>query len=94
MHVRGLCPQLTSGVIKPDLIHSVQQPSAELFQKFDKVLLLRSDGQTVYFGDVGRNAVTILHYFENLGATYCTDMKNPYVSCSVVLSGRGTHACL
>jgi len=33
-------------------MHSVQRLSAELFQQFDKVLLLRSDGQTAYIGDI------------------------------------------
>lgn len=57
----------------------VIQPSAELFQVFDRLLLLRAGGETVYFGDVGPGATTLIHYFEGNGSRQCGAEENPYV---------------
>jgi hypothetical protein len=44
---------------------------------FDRLLLLRKGGQTVYFGDLGQNASTVLHYFQSNGARLCGEDENP-----------------
>ena len=44
---------------------TIHQPSALLFQQFDRLLLLAAGGRTVYFGDIGENARTLIEYFEN-----------------------------
>ncbi|KAF8231521.1 P-loop containing nucleoside triphosphate hydrolase protein, partial [Tricholoma matsutake] len=54
-------------------------PSAELFQVFDKLLLLRKGGQTVYFGDLGHNTSTLIDYLESNGSRKCQPDENPYV---------------
>ncbi|PIL29236.1 ATP-binding cassette transporter [Ganoderma sinense ZZ0214-1] len=59
------------------IICTIHQPSAELFQVFDRLLLLRKGGQTVYFGDIGRRSATMIEYFERNGARKCTDTENP-----------------
>ncbi|KAF8955831.1 pleiotropic drug resistance ABC transporter [Flammula alnicola] len=59
------------------ILCTIHQPSAELFHFFDKLLLLRKGGQTVYFGDLGHNATTLLHYFEKNGAHLCGPKENP-----------------
>lgn len=41
------------------------------------MLLLRKGGQTVYFGDLGRNATTLINYFEENGARKCLPEENP-----------------
>lgn len=56
---------------------SIHQPSGELFQLFDKLLLLRKGGQTVYFGDIGEKSSTMLNYFERNGAPPCDEDANP-----------------
>jgi ATP-binding cassette, subfamily G (WHITE), member 2, SNQ2 len=48
-------------------------------QDFDRLLLLRKGGQTVYFGDVGEGAQSIISYFETAGARQCKPGENPYV---------------
>ena len=58
-------------------VSSIHQPSAELFQVFDRLLLLRKGGQTVYFGDIGPNSTTLLRYFEDQGGYHCSDDANP-----------------
>lgn len=57
--------------------YRIHQPSAELFQVFDRLLLLKKGGQTVYFGDLGPNANTLLNYFERSGGYPCPPEANP-----------------
>ncbi|KAF8497411.1 ABC-2 type transporter-domain-containing protein [Russula emetica] len=59
------------------ILCTIHQPSAELFQEFDKLLLLRKGGQTVYFGDIGQNATTLLNYFQSNGGKTCPPEANP-----------------
>ncbi|PPR00332.1 hypothetical protein CVT24_004615 [Panaeolus cyanescens] len=59
------------------ILCTIHQPSAELFQAFDRLLLLRKGGQTVYFGDLGVNATKLLNYFERNGARKCQEIENP-----------------
>lgn len=67
---------MSNGVLVLNLI-SIHQPSGELFQLFDKLLLLRKGGQTVYFGDIGDKSSTMLKYFERNGAPPCDEDANP-----------------
>ncbi|KAH8997919.1 pleiotropic drug resistance ABC transporter [Lactarius akahatsu] len=59
------------------ILCTIHQPSAELFQEFDRLLLLRKGGQTVYFGDIGTNATTLLDYFQKNGGYPCPPDANP-----------------
>ncbi|KAF9228275.1 pleiotropic drug resistance ABC transporter [Gyrodon lividus] len=59
------------------ILCTIHQPSAELFQVFDRLLLLRKGGQTVYFGDIGEKSSTLLEYFERNGAPHCDPDANP-----------------
>lgn len=56
---------------------TVHQPSALLFQQFDRLLFLARGGKTVYFGDIGKNSSKLLNYFESNGARKCDDEENP-----------------
>ncbi|KAK9448253.1 ABC-2 type transporter-domain-containing protein [Limtongia smithiae] len=59
------------------ILCTIHQPSATLFEQFDKLLLLRKGGQTVYFGDIGENSSTLINYFETQGAPKCGEDENP-----------------
>ena len=48
-----------------------------LFQRFDRLLLLKSDGQTVYYGDVGENSHVLIDYFTRNGGPPCPPAANP-----------------
>lgn len=56
---------------------TIHQPSAILFQEFDRLLFLAKGGRTVYFGEVGKNSRKLLDYFESNGARQCDDEENP-----------------
>ncbi|RXW18211.1 hypothetical protein EST38_g7644 [Candolleomyces aberdarensis] len=59
------------------ILCTIHQPSAELFQVFDRLLLLKKGGQTVFFGDLGHNASGVINYFELNGARKCEPGDNP-----------------
>lgn len=59
------------------VLATIHQPSAILFQEFDRLLFLAKGGRTVYFGDIGRNSETLLNYFESHGADKCGEDDNP-----------------
>ena len=48
-------------------------------QVFDRLLLLRKGGQTVYFGDIGEGSQSVISYFESADARKCRSEENPYV---------------
>ncbi|KAF2636857.1 hypothetical protein P280DRAFT_492818 [Massarina eburnea CBS 473.64] len=56
---------------------TIHQPSAILFQEFDRLLFLAKGGRTVYFGEIGENSRKLLDYFESSGARKCDDEENP-----------------
>jgi ATP-binding cassette, subfamily G (WHITE), member 2, PDR len=59
------------------VLATIHQPSAILFQEFDRLLFLAKGGKTVYFGDIGKNSETLLNYFESNGAEKCGENDNP-----------------
>ncbi|KAH7145362.1 hypothetical protein B0J13DRAFT_595349 [Dactylonectria estremocensis] len=56
---------------------TTHQPSAILFQEFDRLLFLAQGGKAVYFGEIGENSRTLLDYFESNGACKCDSQENP-----------------
>lgn len=59
------------------ILCTIHQPSAILFQEFDRLLFLAKGGRTVYFGEIGKNSRTLLDYYESHGARKCEDAENP-----------------
>ena len=58
------------------ILCTIHQPSALLFESFDRLLLLERGGETVYFGDIGQDSSLIREYFARYGAT-CPSNVNP-----------------
>lgn len=56
---------------------TIHQPSAMLFQRFDRLLFLAKGGKTVYFGEIGENSKTMTNYFERNGGHPCPEAANP-----------------
>ncbi len=59
------------------ILCTIHQPSATLFEQFDRLLLLKKGGKTVYFGDIGESYQTMIDYFESHGAPKCGYDENP-----------------
>lgn len=59
------------------ILCTIHQPSSQLFRIFDRLLLLNNQGQTVYLGDIGWDASSLIEYFESRGAPKCQPEDNP-----------------
>jgi ATP-binding cassette subfamily G (WHITE) protein 2 (PDR) len=59
------------------ILCTIHQPSAILFQEFDRLLFLAKGGKTVYFGEIGENSTTLSNYFERNGARAVGAEENP-----------------
>ncbi|KAK6331502.1 GTPase-activating protein [Orbilia blumenaviensis] len=71
------------------VLSTIHQPSAILFQEFDRLLFLARGGKTVYFGDIGQNSHTLLEYFEGNGARKCSGDENPAEYMLEIINGGG-----
>ncbi|GAA6025845.1 hypothetical protein JCM10207_002683 [Rhodosporidiobolus poonsookiae] len=58
------------------ILVTIHQPNAMLFENFDRLLLLKSGGRTVYFGDIGKDSHVLREYLARNGAI-CPDDANP-----------------
>ncbi|KAL7416336.1 putative ATP-binding cassette transporter [Mrakia frigida] len=58
------------------ILCTIHQPNALLFENFDRLLLLQKGGETVYFGDVGKDSHVLTSYLERNGAP-CPHDANP-----------------
>ncbi|CCH62628.1 hypothetical protein TBLA_0H03470 [Henningerozyma blattae CBS 6284] len=59
------------------ILCTIHQPSATLFEVFDRLLLLKKGGKMVYFGDIGPHSSTLLSYFERQSGIKCGKSENP-----------------
>lgn len=59
------------------ILCTIHQPSAILFQEFDRLLFLARGGKTVYFGEVGNDSSSLLEYFQSHGGRQCGEDENP-----------------
>lgn len=59
------------------ILCTIHQPSAVLFQRFDRLLLLAKGGRTVYFGPIGKSSQILLDYFVRNGGAPCPPEANP-----------------
>jgi ABC-type multidrug transport system ATPase subunit/ABC-type multidrug transport system permease subunit len=50
------------------ILCTIHQPNAALFENFDRLLLLKSGGRCVYFGDIGEDASVLRDYLKRHGA--------------------------
>ncbi|ORY63831.1 ABC-2 type transporter-domain-containing protein [Leucosporidium creatinivorum] len=58
------------------ILCTIHQPSGDLFELFDDVVLLAPGGRTVYAGSTGPSAATVVNYFGERGAL-CPPTANP-----------------
>ena len=58
------------------ILCTIHQPSALLFESFDRLLLLERGGKTVYFGPIGKDGKHVIDYLGERGA-HCPEGTNP-----------------
>ncbi|TDZ21308.1 ZEB2-regulated ABC transporter 1 [Colletotrichum orbiculare MAFF 240422] len=73
------------------ILCTIHQPSAVLFERFDRLLLLARGGRTVYFGQIGPNANVLTDYFIRNGGPKLLEGQNPaeYILDQVRGGGSG-----
>ncbi|CAI0423363.1 unnamed protein product [Linum tenue] len=60
------------------VVCTIHQPSIDIFEAFDELLLMKRGGQVIYAGPLGRNSHKIVEYFESIpGVPKIKDMYNP-----------------
>ncbi|XP_045801854.1 ABC transporter G family member 36 [Trifolium pratense] len=60
------------------VVCTIHQPSIDIFEAFDELLLMKRGGQVIYSGPLGRNSHKIIEYFEAIpGVTKIKDKYNP-----------------
>ncbi|EPE03872.1 hypothetical protein F503_01762 [Ophiostoma piceae UAMH 11346] len=75
------------------ILCTIHQPSAMLFQRFDRLMFLARGGKTVYFGEIGENSKTMTSYFERNGGFPCPHDANPAEwMLEVIGAAPGSHS--
>lgn len=59
------------------ILCTIHQPSAILFEQFDRLLFLARGGKTVYYGQVGEQSHILIDYFERNGGIKYRQGENP-----------------
>ncbi|XP_027344116.1 ABC transporter G family member 35 [Abrus precatorius] len=60
------------------VVCTIHQPSIDIFEAFDELLLMKRGGQVIYSGPLGRNSHKIIEYFEAIpGVSKIKDKYNP-----------------
>ncbi|KAJ7973218.1 Pleiotropic drug resistance ABC transporter [Quillaja saponaria] len=57
---------------------TIHQPSIDIFETFDELILLKSGGRIIYCGPLGQHSSRVIEYFENIpGVPKIRDNYNP-----------------
>ncbi|XP_057978064.1 ABC transporter G family member 29-like [Malania oleifera] len=60
------------------VVCTIHQPSIDIFEAFDELLLMKRGGQVIYSGPLGRNSHKIIEYFESIpGIPKIKEKYNP-----------------
>uniref|UniRef100_A0A0E0NFV7 ABC transporter domain-containing protein n=1 Tax=Oryza rufipogon TaxID=4529 RepID=A0A0E0NFV7_ORYRU len=60
------------------VVCTIHQPSIEIFEAFDELLLMKRGGELIYAGPLGFHSCNVIHYFETIpGVPKIKDNYNP-----------------
>ncbi|PON89428.1 ABC transporter-like [Trema orientale] len=60
------------------VVCTINQPSIDVFEAFDEIFFMKSGGEEVYVGPLGRRSCHLIHYFEAIeGVNKIKDGYNP-----------------
>nr|XP_017234537.1 PREDICTED: pleiotropic drug resistance protein 3-like [Daucus carota subsp. sativus]XP_017234538.1 PREDICTED: pleiotropic drug resistance protein 3-like [Daucus carota subsp. sativus] len=48
------------------IVCTIHQPSIDIFEAFDELILLKSGGRVIYSGSLGQNSSNVIEYFERI----------------------------
>ncbi|XP_074286403.1 pleiotropic drug resistance protein 1-like isoform X2 [Silene latifolia] len=70
------------------VVCTIHQPSIDIFDTFDELLLLKRGGEAIYFGPLGHHGCHLISYFEEIdGVAKMNDGYNPATWMLEVSSG-------
>nr|XP_043640211.1 pleiotropic drug resistance protein 1-like isoform X1 [Erigeron canadensis] len=70
------------------VVCTIHQPSIDIFDAFDELILLKSGGEEIYVGPLGRHCCQLIKYFEDIdGVNKIKDGYNPATWMLEVTSG-------
>ncbi|XP_057870079.1 ABC transporter G family member 36 isoform X2 [Cryptomeria japonica] len=60
------------------VVCTIHQPSIDIFEAFDELLLMKQRGQIIYAGPLGRHSINVIEYFQAIhGVARIKDKCNP-----------------
>ncbi|ONK80620.1 uncharacterized protein A4U43_C01F19870 [Asparagus officinalis] len=60
------------------VVCTIHQPSIDIFESFDELLVMKRGGQLIYFGPLGQNSHEVIEYFESIpGVPKIKEKYNP-----------------
>ncbi|MFS8022753.1 putative ABC-type xenobiotic transporter [Helianthus anomalus] len=60
------------------IVCTIHQPSVDIFEAFDELILLKNGGQMIYCGPMGHSSCRVIEYFESIsGVPKIRDNYNP-----------------
>ncbi|XP_010541365.1 PREDICTED: ABC transporter G family member 42-like [Tarenaya hassleriana] len=48
------------------VVCTIHQPSIDIFEAFDELILMKTGGKLIYYGPIGQNSRSVIEYFENI----------------------------
>ncbi|KAL5539968.1 hypothetical protein UlMin_042730 [Ulmus minor] len=72
------------------IVCTIHQPSIDIFESFDELLLLKNGGRVIYSGPLGQHSSRVIEYFESIhGVPKIRDNYNPATWMLEVTSTSG-----
>ncbi|PPD85942.1 hypothetical protein GOBAR_DD17125 [Gossypium barbadense] len=79
---------------KRTVVCTIHQPSIDIFEAFNEIILMKRGGQIIYSGELGQNSCNLIEYFEGIQgvskikenynpATWMLEVTNPFVEAEL-----------
>ncbi|KAI7979754.1 Pleiotropic drug resistance protein 3 [Camellia lanceoleosa] len=72
------------------IVCTIHQPSIDIFEAFDELILLKSGGRIIYSGPLGQHSGSVIEYFEDISGV--PKIKNNYNPATWMLDVTSTSA--
>ncbi|KAI7979746.1 Pleiotropic drug resistance protein 3 [Camellia lanceoleosa] len=72
------------------IVCTIHQPSIDIFEAFDELILLKSGGRIIYSGPLGQHSSSVIEYFEDISGV--PKIKNNYNPATWMLDVTSTSA--